>query len=185
MPRRLRQQSRGVDPHTGGGGHVQRYSYRNGRVCRSRRGYWDLQRSNRTVTPGALISEQNEVQSINLAGATTGTWSINFEDEGTTSLAWDAGPVAVREALEALPNVGEGNVDVIENEAQVFFVTFVGELGLSPQPLVSLNVSMLDVPTSVERLQAGGPVYEPDVVTHENVLTVMRGVATVLPEVTR
>ena len=49
---------------------------------------------------------------VSLGGATGGTFTLSFGADTTSALAWNASAVAVQAALEALPGIGAGNVDV-------------------------------------------------------------------------
>ncbi len=97
------------------------------------------------------------IQTITRSGTpTAGAWTITFGNSvrhRTTSLAFLATAAAVQAALEALPNIGKGNVTV-GLAGQVYTVTFTGELANKPQPLLLVEETT-DVTYTVAQTQAG------------------------------
>lgn len=82
-----------------------------------------------TVTP----SGTNEVQTVTIGGAPTGgTFTLTLDNRQTTPIAYNATAAAIQTALEALPNIGAGNVTV--TGAGPYTVTFVGALAKRPIP---------------------------------------------------
>ena len=92
-----------------------------------------------TVAAGAGDVAVNEQQTVTIGGATAptgGTFTLFFtsprpteKQEETAAIAWDApasGPGSVQAALEALPNIGPGNVAVTEPEGSHYAVEFTG-----------------------------------------------------------
>ncbi len=84
------------------------------------------------VSKGTAI---NEIQSVVLPSPSGGTWTLTFNFAGTTGtttpIPWDAVAVQVRNRLEALPSIGDGNVKVTgdgTSEAP-FVIEFIGTLG--------------------------------------------------------
>lgn len=67
-------------------------------------------------TPGGLANESDltqgtsEVQSLSLSGATGGNLFLTFDGLVTSNIAFDATAATVQSALEALTNIGAGNV---------------------------------------------------------------------------
>jgi hypothetical protein len=81
--------------------------------------------------PHALLDEEQSI----FVNASSGQFRLSFESEATEDLPFDVGPVAVQEALEALPAIGPDNVAVIDTLARKnitrtsgFDVTFDGPL---------------------------------------------------------
>lgn len=70
----------------------------------------------------------NEVQQITLSDATSGTFTLTFDGQTTSAIAHDASAADVQSALEALPNIGSGDVSVTGNDDGPWDVTFKGEL---------------------------------------------------------
>lgn len=89
-------------------------------------------------------SFQNLLQQIAVLGTpASGTFQLSFQGQVTAAINWNDSAATVEDALEALPNVGEGNVSV-SGSALNFLVTFQGVFAGSP---VSL---MLVVNNSIE-----------------------------------
>jgi hypothetical protein len=90
----------------------------------------------------------NEVQRIEFNPLPiSGTWTITFDDgadeETTTSLPWNATIGQVQAALEAIDNVGAGNVSVSGIAGEFYEIAFVGDLGLTDFDDVVVETSAL------------------------------------------
>lgn len=73
-------------------------------------------------------AEANEVQTVDVSGSPTGgTYTLSFAEQETSDLAYNASAATVQAALEALPNIGSGNVSV-SGSGGSFTVTFEGDL---------------------------------------------------------
>lgn len=84
----------------------------------------------------------NSVQTLTVGGSPTGgTFTLSFNAGLTTPLAYNATAAQVQAALEALPDVGAGNVVVTGSPGGPWAVTFQADLGNSPQAplLVAAN----------------------------------------------
>jgi hypothetical protein len=77
----------------------------------------------------------NEIQSIILPNPSGGHWALTFNFAGTTAtttnIPWDATAVQVRNKLEALSNIGAGNVEVTGKGTPdvPFNIKFIGTMG--------------------------------------------------------
>jgi hypothetical protein len=78
-----------------------------------------------TVTSGFL--GKDEVQQLSIT-ATGGTFTVSFEGQVSTPIAFDADAATVQSALEALSTIGAGNVTVAGGPGS-YTVTFAGVLG--------------------------------------------------------
>lgn len=59
----------------------------------------------------ALVTGANEVQALTITGTPTGgTFTITYDGQTTAAIAYNAAASAVKTALEALSNIGTGNV---------------------------------------------------------------------------
>lgn len=82
----------------------------------------------------SFLAGVNEVQRITIAGATAGTsqFTINFNGNVTSPITVNASDAvtaaAIDAALEALPNVGVGGVNVTSTVALTFDIEFTGHL---------------------------------------------------------
>lgn len=97
--------------------------------------------------PEAAFKRQNETQQLSIA-AKGGTFALSFVDPGggtpqtTTPIAFDADAPTVQKALEALPNIGAGNVDVT-NGPFTYRVTFADALAVKDLEQITVDVSNL------------------------------------------
>lgn len=94
MPGVVRRQSRIVDPYPllGFGGH-------------------DMVESGVLLSSVAALGGANEQQTITVTGTPTGgTFTLTYNGATTAAIAYNAAAAAVVTALEALPNIGPGNV---------------------------------------------------------------------------
>ncbi len=86
----------------------------------------------------------NERQAIAIEGAPTGgAFTLGFDGQATTPIAFDARPAAVRSALEVLSTVGAGNLGVSGNPGGPYTIEFGGSLGGSDQPQLTCDASAL------------------------------------------
>ncbi|TVS14763.1 MAG: hypothetical protein EA424_18305, partial [Planctomycetaceae bacterium] len=106
---------------------------------------------------------RNEIQELELSGPPTGgTFTLRFDyqtDETTDPIARNATAAAVRVALETLPNIGEGNVQVtggpLPNPVQI---EFVGALAGAVLPSLEPDDTLLDNgDADVTKIQHGTP----------------------------
>lgn len=69
----------------------------------------------------------SEVQVVKITGASGGTFKLTFEGQTTTAIAWNATTTVVKEALEALSNIGSSEA-AVTGAAGAWTVTFAGTL---------------------------------------------------------
>ena len=83
------------------------------------------------------------VQTVVLTGTpTAGAYKLGFESQQTADIAFDADAAAVQAALEALPNLGVGNVTATAGAGGIA-VTFTGTKGKqSVQPLTVVSSTL-------------------------------------------
>lgn len=87
---------------------------------------------------------------------TEGTFTLTFDGETTSELAYNSTAAQIESALEALPSIGEDNVDVT-GEFPSWQVEFIGDLAEAAQDLIVGDRDLL-FPVSVvnvSRIQAG------------------------------
>lgn len=70
----------------------------------------------------------SEVQRVAVPTATGGTFTLTFNGEQTSAIAYNAASTAVASALVALPSIGAGNVAVTGSAGGPYTVTFQGAL---------------------------------------------------------
>lgn len=79
----------------------------------------------------------NAVQTVEITGTPTGgTYKLRWNGQTTSALAYNANAAAIDAALEALSNIGAGDVSV--SGTNPFTVTFTSTLAGKPQPIIEL-----------------------------------------------
>lgn len=115
MPGVIRRSSRIVDPHPllGFGGRA-------------------MVESGVLLASAALLGGTNEQQTVTITGTPTGgNFTLTYAGATTANIAFNAAGSAVQTALEALPNIGPGNVSVAggPGPGTPYVVTFQNQLG--------------------------------------------------------
>ena len=81
-----------------------------------------------TPTVSAITTRVDEQQSITLTGTPSGgTFTITFNGQTTSSIAYNASAGTVQTALEGLANIDPGDVTVTGSAGGPWLVTFVGK----------------------------------------------------------
>jgi PKD repeat protein len=117
------------------------------------------------VTASTTTLRVGEVQMVELKGTaggsppTAGTWTLTYDGE-TATLPYNATARQIQAALEALPGIGEGNVDCRGNAASgALFCYFQGERAGEALDLLTADGSGLTgagaTPVIVTRLETG------------------------------
>jgi hypothetical protein len=73
------------------------------------------------------VAGQNEVQTVTLSGAATGTFTLSYAGQPTANINWDASAADVQDALEGLNNIANGDV-LVTKDGLVWSVEFTGNL---------------------------------------------------------
>lgn len=98
-------------------------------------------------------------QVVTLTNATGGTFKLAWEGSGwSTTIAYNAAAADVEAALEALSNIGSGNVSVTGSAGGPYTVEFIGALAATPMPLMTADATGLTgtSPTCVVTLDTAG-----------------------------
>lgn len=116
-----------------------------------------------------LLSDpgSSAVQSLTILNAVSGTFTISFNGQTTSALAYNAGANDVQNALAALSNIGLGNISVNNgpnngssvNNPGTYFLYFIGTLGQAAQPMITVDISLLvgvSVSAPVVQVALGG-----------------------------
>ena len=106
---------------------------------------------NRTGQFIVNVNTFNEVQSVSYGTATAGSFTLTFAGQTTTAIPFNAaasGAGSVQAALEALGNIGVGNVTVT-GAAGAYVVTFVGTLGSANLPQLLAKSSLTNAGATV------------------------------------
>lgn len=78
---------------------------------------------------------ENTLYEIRLPFATTsGTFTLTFVNQQTSSIGFNASPEDVLAKLEGLENIGDGNVKVWGAKRGPYLVELIGEMGSTPYP---------------------------------------------------
>jgi hypothetical protein len=105
-----------------------------------------------TIAP--VVNERQRM----VVEATGGTYTLSFDGSTTTPIKYNDFYYTVREALSALPSIGEGNVEISGegNAANPFVITFMGALGGADQPLPAADTSLLTGSVEISTIVNGG-----------------------------
>jgi hypothetical protein len=112
-----------------------------------------------------FIQAQDGVQVIGFSSAPTeGTFKLRLVDQTTAELDFEDDADAVEAALEALSNVGVGNVDVTGDFATGFTVEFKGALANTPMAALEVveHDTLLDTGNQVEHVQVISFSHKPE-----------------------
>jgi hypothetical protein len=107
-------------------------------------------------------SASDEVQTVTI-DATGGTFTLTFSGQTTTAIAYNASAAAVLSALEALSNIGVGDV-AVGKVGSVYTVSFTGALADTNVAQFTANGTSLTGGAStvtVATTTAGGTAYTP------------------------
>lgn len=110
----------------------------------------------------------NAVQRIDI-DATGGTFTLTFDGETTTSIAYDATPAAVQSALEGLANIDPGDVIVT---AGSYLVEFTGQYAGQPVPTMTVDTTNLTGTGLVATVTNGTAGTRPQLVNEEQQIVV-------------
>lgn len=101
-----------------------------------------------------LQGPQDEVQTVSVSGASSGTFTLTFDGETTSAIAYNASAAAVETALEALSNIDAVSVSGGPLNSSGVAVTFEGENAATDVSLMTVTDST-DGTVSVVETTAG------------------------------
>lgn len=115
-----------------------------------------------TTTAGS--GPTDEVQTITISGASSGTFTLSFGGQTTDDIAYDAAASVVEDKLEALSTIGTGNVTVTGDAGGPYTVTFTSALGDQAVALLTgdnddLVGTSLITATSATLVDSTGPAH--------------------------
>jgi autotransporter-associated beta strand protein len=84
----------------------------------------------------------NEMQSVKFSTPTGGSWTITFNGQAT-NLTWSATAEELETKLEAMSNIGAGNVTVVGDYDTGYLVSFVNKLGGVNQNALTVTTTNL------------------------------------------
>lgn len=86
---------------------------------------------------------QNEFQTVALAHADGGTFTLTFNGETTSALAWNASASTVKTALEALSGIDTVNVTTGGSAPYTYTIEFTGALAATNVSQLTADISLL------------------------------------------
>lgn len=105
-----------------------------------------------------------ETQTVTVTGAPTGgTFTLTFSGQTTAAIAYNATAAAVQAALQALSNIGAGNVTVSGNAGGPYTVVFAGALANTDVAQLTATASLTGGTTpgvTVATSTAGGAALD-------------------------
>jgi hypothetical protein len=93
-----------------------------------------------------VILSGNELQLVDVDGSSAGTFTLTYDGQTTAGIAFNAAASAVQSALEALSNIGAGDVSVTLIAADQWQVEFKNDLGQQNVALMTMNTGGLTGP---------------------------------------
>jgi hypothetical protein len=93
-----------------------------------------------------VILSGNELQLVDVDGASAGTFTLTFDGQTTGNIAFDASASTLKTALEALSNIGLDDVSVTKPAADQWQVEFKNDLGQQNVALMTMNTGGLTGP---------------------------------------
>jgi hypothetical protein len=111
------------------------------------------------VATGVGREASDAEQLVKIIGASGGTFTLGFEGQTTTTLAYDTSALEIERALEALSTLGHGDVRVRELAAGSFSVTFEGTLKEKSVPQLTAGSHLTPPGAKVEvgQIREGTP----------------------------
>lgn len=110
-----------------------------------------------TVTPGDDSPTVDEVQSVTIANADGGTFTLTYSGQTTTALAYNASTAAVQAALIALSNIGPSDM-VVTGTPGAYTLTFGGTLAATDVAAVTANGAALTATDLTPEVKVFGPL---------------------------
>lgn len=121
----------------------------------------------KSMVPATTGVQTNEKQTLTMStaggAATGGAFTLTYSGQTTSTIAYNASAATVQAALEALSNIGAGDVTVTGSAAGPWTVEFTGALDQTDVALMTSNAASVTGPGSpytltVAELQKGGYV---------------------------
>ena len=120
-----------------------------------------------TIQEGSAA--KNEIQKVLLSGATGGTFTLTFNQQTTSALAWDASAATIDSALEGLSTIGTGDIAVTKVADGNWDVTFQNAMAGEDVSLLTGNGTNLTgaASSTVRTIQQGGSSSKNTIVVFE------------------
>lgn len=109
------------------------------------------------ATTTAGTTGVNEVQTVTISNADGGTFTLTYSGQTTAAIAYGASAAAVTTALEALSNIGVGDVDVVKASDE-YTITFQGALAETNVAQLTSNGTSLTATDLTAETMVFGPL---------------------------
>lgn len=110
-----------------------------------------------TTTPGDDSPTVNEVQTVTIANADGGTFTLTYSGQTTTAIPYGSTAATVVAALEALSNIAPGDVGIVK-ASDVYTVTFQGALAATDVAELTANGAALTATDLTAETMVFGPL---------------------------
>lgn len=97
----------------------------------------------------APLAVANERQQLTILRATGGTFTLTYDGQTTSGIAYNASASTIQTALEALSNIAPSDVTVTAGDSGIFSIEFAGVYAGINVPLLSVDASSLTGSTAV------------------------------------
>lgn len=94
-----------------------------------------------------LVNAVSAVQSVTFANAAGGTFTLTFNGQTTSAIAYNASATTVQTALRALSSVGGTNVAVAGSNGGPYTITFQGALAGQPNNILVVDITSTTGPS--------------------------------------
>jgi autotransporter-associated beta strand protein len=113
-------------------------------------------KTNESVRITQLIPDEVQTITFSPTNPASGTYLLTFNGWTTMPLAYSATAATVQSALEALPSIGSGNINVTGTYTTSFIASFVNARADNDWPLIVPTYSQLPSTISVSETTKGG-----------------------------
>lgn len=110
-----------------------------------------------TTTPGDDSPTVNEIQTVTIANADGGTFTLTYSGQTTSAIAYGATAAAVKAALEALSNIEADDMTVVK-ASDVYTITFGGTLAATDVAELTANGASLTATDLTPEVKVFGPL---------------------------
>lgn len=110
-----------------------------------------------TTTPGDDSPTVNEIQTVTITNADGGTFTLTYSGQTTSAIPYGSTALVVIAALEALSNIGVGDVAIVK-ASDVYTITFQGALAATDVAQLTANGAALTATDLTAEVMVFGPV---------------------------
>jgi hypothetical protein len=110
-----------------------------------------------TTTEGDDSPTVNEIQTVTITNADGGTFTLTYSGQTTTAIPYGSSAAVVDAALEALSNIGAGDVSVVK-ASDVYTITFAGAMAATDVAQLTSDGALLTATDLTPEVMVFGPV---------------------------